>query len=211
MNFKKGFKHYFFRLINIIFRVKVINPEKEPSGGYLLCANHVSNLDPVVIVTSFKDKVSFMAKKELFKVPVIRSVIKMFGAFPVDRGSVDLGAMKKAISLLEEKNTVGMFPQGTRFKGYELRKTSVKRGAGMIVHRSFCDILPVAIITKDNNCRLFGKKYVVIGDIIKYESLNCTEKSKEEFERISGIIFDKICDLYDEYSYLVNGKNEQRN
>lgn len=207
MNNKKSFKYYLFKFINLIFRVKVINAEKEPECGYLLCANHISNLDPVIIVSSFKNKVSFMAKKELFKVPFISSVIKIFGAFPVDRGSVDLGAMKKAISLLEEKNTVGMFPQGTRCKGHDLRKTSVKRGAGMIVHRAMCDILPVAIITKDNKCRLFGKKYVVIGDIIKYESLKCTEKSKEEFERISGVVFEKICDLYDEYSYLVNSNN----
>ena len=208
MSSKKGFKYYLFKFINIVLRVEVINPEKEPDNGVLVCPNHISNLDPIIIVTSFKNAVSFMAKKELFKVPVVRSVIKMFGAFPVDRGSVDLSAMKKAIALLEKKNTVGMFPQGTRHKGKELRKTVVKRGAGMIVTRSMCDILPVAIITKDNKCRLFSKKYIVIGDVIKYESLNSNDKSKEEFERISGIIFDKICDLYDEYSYLVSGKNE---
>ena len=132
----------------------------------------------------------------------------MFGAFPVDRGNVDLNAMKKAITLLEDGNTVGMFPQGTRRPGLDPRNTKVKSGAGMIVTRSHTDILPVAIITKNNKCRLFNKKYIVLGDLIKYTDLNNVEKSREEFDRISAVIFGKICDLYDEYSYLV--ENEKK-
>ena len=203
-----GFKEFLFKSIIKIFRVEVINPEKEPSPGVLLCANHISNLDPVLIVCSLKNETKFMAKKELFKIPIVSSVIKMFGAFPVDRGNVDLNAMKKAITLLEDGNTVGMFPQGTRRPGLDPRNTKVKSGAGMIVTRSHTDILPVAIITKNNKCRLFNKKYIALGDIIKYTDLNNVEKSREEFDRISAVIFGKICDLYDEYSYLV--ENEKK-
>ena len=208
MSSKKSFKAVFFKLIRKIFRVELVNADKEPSGGLLLCSNHISNLDPVVIVTSFKNPVCFMAKRELFRIPVVSSVIRLFGAFPVDRGSVDLTAMKKAISLLENGSTVGMFPQGTRFSGKNPEETSVKSGAGMIVTRSQVDILPVAIITKKNKFRFFRKIYVVIGDVIKYESLNNTDKSREEFDRISSVIFKKICELYNEYSYLAEGKHE---
>ena len=203
-----GFKEFLFKSIIKIFHVEVIHPEKEPSPGVLLCANHISNLDPVLIVCSLKNETKFMAKKELFKIPIVSSVIKMFGAFPVDRGNVDLNAMKKAITLLEDGNTVGMFPQGTRRPGLDPRNTKVKSGAGMIVTRSHTDILPVAIITKNNKCRLFNKKYIVLGDLIKYTDLNNVEKSREEFDRISAVIFGKICDLYDEYSYLV--ENEKK-
>lgn len=208
MSSKKGFKNLFFKFIRKIFRVEIVNAEKEPSGGLLLCSNHISNLDPVLIVSSFKNPVSFMAKRELFKIPVVSSVIKLFGAFPVDRGSVDLTAMKKAISLLENGNTVGMFPQGTRFPGKNPKDTSVKSGAGMIITRSQVDILPVAVITKKNKFRPFRKIYIVIGEVIKYESLNNTDKSREEFDRISSVIFEKICNLYNEYSYLAEGKHE---
>lgn len=201
-------KTVIFKIVSGMFRVKVVNPEKEPKSGVLLCSNHISNLDPVLIVTSLKNETKFMAKKELFKIPVVGSFIKLFGAFPVERGSVDLSAMKKAISLLEEGNTVGIFPQGTRCSGQNPRDTKVKSGAGMIVTRSQVDIVPVAIITKKNKSRIFGKKYIVIGDLIKYDSLNNVDKSREEFDSISALIFERICDLHDEYAYLVNSKNE---
>ncbi len=204
-----SFKSFIFKCLKCFFRVEVINPEKEPTTGVLLCSNHISNFDPVMIVTSLKNETSFMAKKELFKIPIVGSVIKLFGAFPVERGSVDLNAMKKAISLLDEGNTVGMFPQGTRYPGKNPRDTKVKSGAGMIVTRAHIDILPIAIIAKNNKSRIFGKKFIVIGDIIKYETLNNTDKSREEFDRISAFIFEKICALHDKYSYLTNGKNEK--
>ena len=200
MSFKKGL----FRLIIKLFRVQIINPEKEPDCGVLMCSNHISNLDPVLIISAFKNPVSFMAKKELFKIPLVGSIIRLFGAFPVDRGAVDLSAMKKAISILEMGKCIGMFPQGTRYKGCNPRTTKVKSGAGMIVTRSHIDILPVAIIVKNNKCSIFRKKYIVLGDVIKYESLNNSEKSREEFDRISSLIFENICDLYDKYLYLVD-------
>ncbi len=201
-----SFKNGLFRFITKVLRVTVVNPEKEPPAGVLLCSNHISNLDPVLIVTSLKNETKFMAKKELFKVPIVSSIIKLFGAFPVERGSVDLSAMKKAISLLEDGNTVGMFPQGTRYSGQNPRNTKIKSGAGMIVTRAHIDILPVAIITRNNKSKFFRKKFIVMGDLIKYESLNNNDKSRDEFDRISTVIFEKICDLHDEYSYLAEDK-----
>ena len=202
MSFKENFKKFIYRFVNVFYRVEVIGADKEPDCGVLLCSNHISNLDPVLLVTSLKTQPMFMAKKELFKIPVISSFIKLFGAFPVERGSVDLTAMKKAISLLENGNTVGIFPQGTRYPGKNPKDTSVKRGVGMIVSRSCTDILPVAIITKNNKCKVFRKKFIVIGDVIKYDSLGICDKSKDEFDRISSVIFAHICDLYEKYSYL---------
>ncbi|MBR5308840.1 MAG: 1-acyl-sn-glycerol-3-phosphate acyltransferase [Clostridia bacterium] len=202
-----SFKKFIFKSLRTLFRAELVNADKEPSGGVLVCSNHLSLVDPIVIVSSFKNPVCFMAKKELFKIPLVGSIIKLFGAFPVDRGNVDLNAMKKAISLLEDGNMVGMFPQGTRYAGVKPRETDVKSGAGMIVVRAHIDVLPVAVITKNNKFGLFKKNYVVIGDVIKYESFNNPEKTREEFNRISAEIFDKICDLHEKYSYLAEGNN----
>lgn len=193
-----------------VFRVKIVNPEKEPIEGVLVCSNHMSLLDPVIICASMKNQICFMAKKELFKIPLLNFLIKAFGAFPVNRGSVDLTAMKTAIKLLSEKKFVGIFPQGTRLRGKSLRDTEVKSGAGMILSRAESDVLPVAIITKNNKFS-FGKRiYVVLGDVIKFDELGFKERNRDEFESVSRIIFEKICDLYDEYSYLV-GENKDGN
>ena len=77
-------------------------------GGYLICSNHVSATDAVVICYAFKkNKAHFMAKKELFKIPVLSWLIRMLGAFPIDRSGNDVGAIKKAISIIKLKRYVG--------------------------------------------------------------------------------------------------------
>lgn len=208
MCFKTALKKFLFKTVITMFRVTVVNPEKEPNDGVLICSNHISNLDPVMIVTSFKNKVSFMAKKELFKIPVVGAVIRAFGAFPVDRGSVDMNTIKTAISLLKNGSTVGMFPQGRRMSGVLPSESVPKSGAGMIIVRSHADVLPVAVIMKNNKYRLGTKAYIVIGDVIKFESLSSGERTKEEFNRVSSYIFDKICKLYNDYSYLAESKKQ---
>lgn len=185
-----------------LWRVEIINPEKEPTCGALVCANHISNIDPVVICASLNHQIRFMAKKELFSIPILSSILKAFGAFPVNRGSVDMTAMKTALNLLEKKNYVGMFPQGTRYSGIDPRDSDVKGGVGMILSRVETDVLPVAIITKNNRFKLGRKVYVVLGDVIKYNEIDIKEKKREEFDRLSRLVFDRICILHDEYAYL---------
>ena len=81
----------FAGIVSFIFNYKVINPENEPDkAGCIVCANHVSAIDAIALCCAFKkNQVNFMAKKELFKVPVLAPLIKMLGAFPIDRGGND--------------------------------------------------------------------------------------------------------------------------
>ena len=85
--------------VGLIFRIKVVNAAKEPDeGGYVVCANHISATDPIIICYAFrKHQVHFMAKKELFKIPVLSGLIRMLGAFPIDRTGNDVGAIKNAV------------------------------------------------------------------------------------------------------------------
>lgn len=182
----------FSGIVKILFNIRVINPENEPDeGGCLICANHVSATDPIIICYAFKkNQAHFMAKKELFKIPFLRGLIKLLGAFPVDRSGADVGAIKKAIAMLNDKNSVGIFPQGHRHKKVDPRSTSVKNGAGLICHRAECDVVPVYILRKNNTFRLFKRTYVIIGD--KIEKSAVASKNNEE---ITSFIFDKVCAL----------------
>lgn len=200
------FKRVLFKTIIKLFRIKLVNPECESETPVLMCSNHMSLLDPVAIITTMKHEIKFMAKKELFKIPLVGWVIKVFGAFPVNRGGADLNAMKTAIGLLKNGNYVGMFPQGTRYKGENPKNTKPKNGAGMLAARAKCDIQPVAIIMKNNKFCLFRRIYVVLGDVIKYETLGIEENNREEFDKATKIIFEEICVLHEKYSYLVNTK-----
>ena len=188
-------------LIRIIFRLKIIGLENEPeTGAHLVCANHMSLWDPVFMGACLKKRqVRFMAKAEIFKVPLVGWLVKSLGAFPVKRGASDLGAIRNTIGLLQKGECVGIFPQGTRHPGVDPRETEVKGGAGMCAYRGKCDVLPVAIVNKHRKMVFFTRNYVIIGKPIKYEELGITEGSKEEFEHASKVIFDRICDLCDEY------------
>lgn len=88
----------FAGIIRCVLRIHVSGAENDLKydEGVLLCANHVSLLDPVTICASIRHtEPLFMSKKELFKVPVVRHIIRAFGAYPVERGGADMGAMKK--------------------------------------------------------------------------------------------------------------------
>lgn len=210
MTFYNFCKKLLQKTILRMWKVEIINPENEPSEGALVCANHISNIDPVIICASLKNQIRFMAKKELFSIPILGSMLKAFGSFPVNRGSVDMTAMKTALNLLEHNNYVGMFPQGTRCSGIEPKDSKVKGGVGMILSRVETDILPIAIITKGNKFKLGNKVYVVLGEVIKYSEIEFTEKKREEFDRISKLIFERICNIHEQYAYLKEDKEKSK-
>ncbi len=189
-------------LARLIFRVKVIGGENEPrTGGFLVCANHLSATDPIVVSASLRrHQACYMSKKELFKIPVLSWLLRGLGAYPVDRGGSDVGAIKHAISLLNEGNCVGIFPQGTRQPGKKPRTCAdkVKNGASMIAARAEADILPVHIYRKGYSNKAFCRTVVVIGKPIPFSSFGYDPERPGEYSRISNEIFDVICRLGEE-------------
>ena len=202
----------FSGIVGFLFNIKVINKDREPdSGGSVVCANHVSATDPIALCYAFrKNQVHFMAKKELFKVPLLAQLIKVLGAFPVDRGGNDVGAVKTAISLVSEKKTMGIFPQGHRYVGVDPRCTKTKNGVALIATKTGADILPCYIWRKKNKFKLFRRTYVIIGDVIPFKDLSYDPESKGEYARITNLAFDKICALGEEFEAELNAKKAKK-
>ena len=190
-------------LVRIIFNMRVKGKKNEPKraeGPYLVCCNHQSVLDPVFICAAMRrQQPHFMAKAELFKVPVLSWLVRHLGAYPVSRGKNDVGAVKHTVALLKGGRSVGMFPQGTRCPYVDPRTTEVKSGAGLIAYRSGCDVLPVYIKTKKNRTGLFRRTECIIGDVIKQEELGFRAGGSEEYEAATELIFDRICTLGENY------------
>ena len=178
--------------VKILFNIRVIDSQNETDeGGYLVCGNHVSAADAVVMCYAFKkNQVRFMAKKELFKIPVLAQLIKMLGAFPIDRSGGDIAALKKAISMVKEGKCIGVFPQGHRYPGVDPRTTPVKNGVGLIARRAGCAVVPVYIMRKNNTIRLFKKTYIIIGEKIPAEELSELDNSA-----LTELVFDRICTI----------------
>ena len=197
--FYKVMKGIFGWIFKLIYRVKIVNPEKEVlDKPYVVCCNHTALMDVTVITLSMKSQIHYMAKKEIFKVPVLRSFAKSMGAFPVDRKNGDVGAVKKTIELLKSGQCVGVFPQGTRMAGVHPRDTEIKSGIGMFADRAGVGILPVCIKTKKYKLKLFRRTQFIIGDYISPEEIAFPEYSgKEKYQKIAELAFGKVCDMYD--------------
>lgn len=182
----------FFRFV---YRIKITGKENEPmEGPVLVCANHLSNHDVIILGSSLKRSVRFFAKAELFKVPVVGALVKALGAFPIKRGDAvsATATIKFSVNLLNEGEMVGIYPQGTRCPGVDPRTTTVKGGVGMIAYRSKATVLPVLIRTKNWKCGLFRRTYVTIGKPISFEELGMTAGRGAEFQKASDLVFSRI-------------------
>ncbi len=111
--------------MKLLFDVRVEGIENIPSQGPLVvCANHISWWDPVLLAWVMPWPVHFMAKKELFNNGLMAFLLTKLHAFPVNRGKADVGAIRTGLSVLEAGQVVGVFPEGTR------QKTPDKLGPG---------------------------------------------------------------------------------
>ena len=185
-------------VFHLLYRLKFTGRENEPDGEpYILCANHTSNIDCIVAGLAVKEQIHYFAKASLFKMPILRHVVKMLGALPVDRESTNGGfkALKDSIALLKTGECVGIFPQGTRVAGLSPENAETKNGVGMIVYHAKCKVLPVCIKTKKWKPHLFGKTEVIIGKPIDYSEFGFTNGKNGEFDRASQYIFSKIAEL----------------
>jgi 1-acyl-sn-glycerol-3-phosphate acyltransferase len=119
----------------------------------------------------------------------------MLGAFPIDRGGNDVGAIKKAVGIVSDGKCLGVFPQGHRYPGEDPRKTQTKNGAALIACRAEADVVPVYIWCKNKTRKFLRRTYVVIGERIPFESFGYDKEVAGEYNRITSVIFDRICTL----------------
>lgn len=189
-----------------LYRIEVVGRENIPEDteknglpGFMLCSNHIANLDPVVIVAAIRIKINWMAKESLFKIPVLAPLIRALGAFPVNRAAGDVGAIKRTLAQLRDCHSVGIFPQGHRKPGIDPRTTEIRYGAGMIAYRSGCDVLPIAIETGKRKLLPFSKTVIIVGKRIPFADLGLEDGNTESYKRASELIFDRICTLGESY------------
>ncbi len=197
--FYKFIKVTFGWAFKALYRIKAVNLEKAPvDAPFIVCANHTHVFDVVPTVIYLKPQIHFMAKKEVFKTPILGPFAKAMGAYSVDRGAGDVSAIKRSIDTLNNNGCICVFPQGTRCPYLDPREISAKEGVGMIAARSGVGILPVCIRTKRNKISLFRKTEFVVGDFIPPEKLEFPELSgRDKYKAIADLVYDKICDMND--------------
>lgn len=102
-------------IFKLLFKIKTYGKENIPQNkGFILASNHVSYLDPIALGVACPRKLNFMAKKELFSNPIFAMLVSRLGAFPVERDSADLSALKEAMRRVKIGKVLVLFPEGSR-------------------------------------------------------------------------------------------------
>ncbi len=144
---------FVFPIFRFLFRGQLSGISNLPkTGGVVVVSNHGSHLDPPILGHALGRPVAFMAKSELFKIPILSFIISACGAYPVKRGAGDREALRTASHRLIEGWATGVFLDGTRQENG--RVNDPKGGAALLAARTGCPILPVAIV---NSHRAFPK------------------------------------------------------
>ena len=179
---------YMIRL-KLIYRIEVHGFENIPKDNrYIVCPNHLSTLDPPMMVAVMPRNVAFMAKKELFNIRLLRWWLDWLGAFAVDRENLSPSTVKTVEAIYDSKWVLGIFPQGTRGVPGEIK--GVTKGFAGLARLTKCDILPVGI-TGSNEAKwkpFSGKIIINIGQIIPYEKDLDIVKNKwiEQIQALTG-------------------------
>lgn len=147
----------FWSLLKLLGRLKVVGRQHVPkTGGVLLAANHTSYADPPIVGVSAPRMIHYMAKSELFTVPVMGKLIPRVGAFPVRRGTADRQALRTAHELLTGGEAVVIFYEGGRSPDGRLQPPEL--GPALIALRAGVPIVPTAVINADVLLPPHGKK-----------------------------------------------------
>ena len=176
-----------------MFRLRYVGVENLPQqGGYIICCNHRSFWDPVLIALGVRrHRLNFMAKKELFRNKLFGALITSLGAFPGSRGRGDVGAVRYAENILSEKKVLLIFPEGTRSKNGQPRRG--KPGAARIAADTGAPVIPAAICCDRHRLGFRSRVTVCFGPPITDHPVVLEENSRnEDIRRFGDLIMEKI-------------------
>ncbi len=182
-------------IIQLFIPSQVNNKENMPTNGkVIVCCNHIGLSDPVRLAFSQHRQIYYMAKSELFENKPLGLLLRLLGAFPVQRGRGDKQAINRAKELLDEGQVLGLFIEGTRSKdGNPLQP---KAGVVMIAHNYHAPILPCCITAKNGGLpKTFHKCIVSYGELIQPEDLGIVNGTGSEYRTACRVVMDKIAEL----------------
>lgn len=145
--------HLFFRglaktVMFVASNTKIYGKENITDGNTVFVCNHMSIVDAFINFSFLPSKTHFMAKKELFKNPIVGWVLKKINVFPVDRGKADLKSIRHACDVLAQNGNLCIYPQGTRCENAEIDKEQMHNGIGMIALKNKSKVVPLMFSSK---------------------------------------------------------------
>lgn len=189
-------KHLLIFFIKILYRPEVRGRENLPlQGPVIVVGNHANLMDPILMGISLGQRqICFMAKEQLFRIPVLGWIIRKLGVFPVKRGVGDREAIRSALRILGEGKVLGMFPEGTRYRDGKIHP--LRAGAATLAVKSGALVLPM-VIQNAHKIKLlrFPKIRILVGEPLHIKLLDDKRVTITEGTRL---IQEKMLALYEQ-------------
>ena len=178
-------------LARLLYPPKVEGIENLPAeGACIICPNHISLRDPILMAAITGRHLRFMGKRELFetKFKWFTKFLYGLGAFPVARGDADLSAIRHSLNILKEGNCLLIFGQGTRRRKEDTEEPPMNTGVALLALRSKTPVVPVYIKPP---YRIFRRMHVYIGKPLDFSEIRRADKQAlcDVTDRITGAIF----------------------
>lgn len=175
----------------IMFCMDIEGEENIPTeGNAVLCCNHMSNYDPMTMAAFTKRPVRYIAKKELFANKFLSKLMYGLGAFPVDRETTDMKALKTAIKLLKNGEMLGIFAEGTRVK--EGEEKAAKAGVALFALKGGAPIVPVAV---SSTYKFRSVVHIRYGSPIYLDEYQGKKVTTEMMEEITENVMKKVREM----------------
>jgi len=184
-------------IVLFVYRCWPIETENVPAdGAFILSPNHFSNLDHFIAAVLLRRKVQFMAKSQLYGNPIMDTIYRVGGVFPVRRGYHDEEAFKTAEAILGRGGCVGMYAEGGRSRSGRLGEP--KPGVGRLALEAGVPVVPVAIHGSSSIRRWrklrFPKVTVQYGEPISFQQV--ANPTKEQQLEASTQVFNRVREMY---------------
>ena len=174
--------------LHLIFRYKVEGQENIPAdGGVIVALNHRSYWDVVFAGSIIRRPLRYMAKAALFENPLFARLITTFGAFPIQRGSGDIGAIKSALSILKGGNVMLIFPEGRRI--LDGSHPGGKPGVALIATMAKVPVVPICISGKYS---FWNKITFKIGEPIYLSAKTGKRPDAKELQEMSDKVMNAV-------------------
>jgi 1-acyl-sn-glycerol-3-phosphate acyltransferase len=190
--------------LRVVYRLKIHGREHVPThGAFVLAPAHRSMLDIPIVGVITTRRVHFMGKASLFRVPLLGTLFRVLGGFPVERDGADTAPLRESLRFLTAGEPLVVYPEGTRQRGREI--SALQRGAAWLSAKSGAPIVPVGIAGAEEPFRGrrgllpgFGRIVVVVGEPIYPPARTGSVVKRAVVDELSDTLHAQIQKLFDE-------------
>jgi 1-acyl-sn-glycerol-3-phosphate acyltransferase len=194
-----------------LYRVRIVGKERLPrSGGYVLAPSHRSMMEITLLALVTKDRIRYMGKAEVFKIPVLSAIFRALGGFPVARDGTDRKAVRDSMAMLQAGDRLAIFPEGTRQHGPKIQP--LQPGAAYLALRANVPIVPIGMagteeIMRSGRGRLprFGRVVIVVGEPLAPPPRTTSAVPRAEVDAFTAQLTEALQRAFDEALELRNG------